>query len=76
MMSSVNGFLPTLYPLLKAQPWNGQGSGAQGRAEACLKLVNSGNPQLVLTISPTPNPETGSGALSSQDPISHKTPSF
>lgn len=76
MMSSVNGFLPSLYPLLKAQPWHGQDGDTQSRAGAGLMLVNREDPQLVLTISLTPNPATGSGALSSQDPISHKTRTF
>lgn len=75
-MSSVNGFLPSLYPLLKAQPWHGQDGDTQSRAGACLMLVNREDPQLVLTISLTPNPATGSGALFSQDPISHKTLTF
>lgn len=40
MMSSVNGFLPSLYPLLKAQPWHGQDGDTQSRAGAGLMLVN------------------------------------
>lgn len=62
--------------MLKVQPWHGQDSDAQSRAGACLKLVNGEDPQLDLTISPTLNPVTGSGAFSSQDPISHKTLMF